>query len=97
VADADPAIRAVRVQVSGRVQGVFYRSSTHEQGTRLGLAGWVRNRYDGSVEAHIQGPPAVVGAMVDWCRRGPPHAHVEWLSCDDVPADPTLTGFTIRP
>jgi acylphosphatase len=91
------AIRAVHLVVSGRVQGVFYRASTREVGETLGLAGWVRNRYDGTVEAHVQGDPATVAAMVDWCRQGPPHARVDDLQVDDVPADPGLTEFRIRP
>lgn len=88
---------AVRVVVLGRVQGVFFRSSAREQGERLGLAGWVRNRTDDSVEAHFQGPPALVDAMLDWCRDGPPAARVEELICEAAAVDPLLTRFSIRP
>ena len=88
---------AVRVRVGGRVQGVFFRASTREVGARMGLRGWVRNRADGDVEAHIEGRPEAVEAMVEWCREGPPAARVEQLSREDVSPDPTLTTFLIRP
>jgi acylphosphatase len=94
--DASGATKAVHLVVTGRVQGVFFRSSTREQGERTGVTGWVRNRSDGSVEAHIQGPPELVDALVDWCRRGPPTAHVETAVVGPVAVDPTLTGFGIR-
>lgn len=89
--------KALRIVVSGRVQGVFFRSSTREQGERLGLAGWVRNRADGGVEALIQGPPAAVDVMLDWCRRGPPSARVDDLVCEAAVVDGSLTRFSIRP
>jgi len=89
-------VRAVRVRVRGRVQGVWFRGSTRDEARRLGLAGWVRNREDGSVEAHLQGAPATVDAMVAWCRVGPPLAAVTRLDLDDVDLDDSLTGFDVR-
>jgi acylphosphatase len=64
---------------------------------QLGLAGWVRNRGDGAVEAVFEGPSAAVQQMVDWCRVGPPRAEVTGL--DLFEADPLepLPGFGIRP
>jgi len=91
------AVKAVRVRVTGRVQGVFFRSATREVAEDMGLAGWVRNRHDGSVEAVIQGPAVAVDAMVEWCRQGPPHARVEALDTTDIADDPGLTRFGIRP
>ena len=64
------------VQVTGRVQGVFYRFSAAQEAARLGLTGWVRNLPDGSVEAVAEGPRDRVQAFVDWCWQGPPSAHV---------------------
>jgi acylphosphatase len=66
-----------RVVVTGRVQGVFFRDSTRAEAERQGVAGWVRNRPDGSVEAVLEGEPDAVEAMVDWLRHGPEHARVE--------------------
>lgn len=65
-----------RVRVTGRVQGVNYRYYCRQQANSLGVAGWVTNRDDGSVEAVFEGPPAAVEAMIDWCRRGPALASV---------------------
>ena len=66
----------VRLRVSGRVQGVFYRQSTAGEAARLGLVGSVRNLPDGSVEVVAEGPRAGVETLVAWCRRGPPAAQV---------------------
>lgn len=58
--------------VRGRVQGVYYRASTVEAATRLGVLGWVRNRRDGSVEALLHGPADAVEALTAWARQGRP-------------------------
>jgi acylphosphatase len=91
------AVRAARLRVTGRVQGVFYRSSAQREGERLGLAGWVRNRNDGSVEAHVQGPAASIETLIAWCRQGPPHADVAGVEVTEAQPDKTLTRFTVRP
>jgi acylphosphatase len=70
------AIRTVQVLISGRVQGVWYRAWTEETARGLGLAGWVRNRCDGTVEAVFSGPPDAVAAMLSRCAEGPPKARV---------------------
>ena len=67
----------VRVLVSGRVQGVFFRARCAEEARARGVAGWVRNRADGRVEAVFEGEQPDVSAMVEWCRHGPPAARVE--------------------
>ena len=67
----------VRVRISGRVQGVFFRAEARSRAESLGLAGWVRNAADGSVEAAFEGDEARVRSMVDWCRRGPSGARVD--------------------
>ncbi len=66
-----------RVVVRGRVQGVFFRESTRRRAEALGVAGWVRNRADGSVEAVFEGAADAVEAAVDFCRSGPPAARVD--------------------
>jgi acylphosphatase len=63
--------------IRGRVQGVGYRAWFAERAGSLGLAGWVRNRRDGSVEATLDGPEAIVSEMIAHCRRGPPAARVD--------------------
>jgi acylphosphatase len=67
----------VRVVVSGRVQGVFFRASCSDEARRRGVGGWVRNLPDGRVEAAFEGEEPQVAAMVDWCRHGPPGARVD--------------------
>jgi acylphosphatase len=66
-----------RVVVTGRVQGVFFRDSTAQEARRRGVAGWVTNRADGSVEAVFEGDPDAVAALVAWAQHGPEHARVE--------------------
>jgi acylphosphatase len=65
------------VRVTGRVQGVFYRDTCRREAQSCGVAGWVTNREDGSVEAAFEGPRDAVERMISWCRRGPAHASVE--------------------
>jgi acylphosphatase len=69
----------VHVFVSGRVQSVFFRAETVDMADRLGLGGWVRNLPDGRVEALFEGEKEDVEKALDFCRRGPPHAHVQNL------------------
>ncbi len=71
------AERCVRVRVTGRVQGVWFRGWTQGEAERLGLRGWVRNASDGSVEAVIAGPEAAVDAMLAALHRGPELARVD--------------------
>jgi acylphosphatase len=65
------------VWISGRVQGVFFRSHTKELADELGLTGWVRNLPDGRVEAVFEGEEDAVQRAIEWCKRGPPLASVE--------------------
>ena len=88
---------AKRVVVHGRVQGVGFRYAMIEAARDAGVAGWVRNRRDGSVEALLQGPAAAVDAVVGWSRRGPPGARVTGVEVVDGEADPRLAGFELRP
>jgi acylphosphatase len=84
-----------RVVVRGDVQGVFFRDTCRREASSRGVAGWVTNRADGSVEAVFEGEPDAVGAMVDWCSHGPRGAEVE--SVDDTAEAPEgLSGFSIR-
>lgn len=64
------------VYVSGRVQGVFFRSETRDQARRLSVNGWVRNLPDGRIEAVFEGEEENVEAIIEFCRRGPPDANV---------------------
>ena len=87
-------MKAVRVLISGRVQGVWYRAWTKKRAELLGLDGWVRNRSEGGVEALFAGPDETVDRMLADCADGPPHARVSAVSTnpDEPPEKP---GFHI--
>ena len=85
----------LRLAIRGRVQGVGFRYAMHEEASRLGLAGWVRNRRDGSVEAVVQGPATAVDAIRRWAARGPPSAEV--TAVEAAPAEGDFTAFEMRP
>jgi acylphosphatase len=68
---------ARHLSITGRVQGVFYRAWAREQADELGVQGWICNRPDGHVEAHVEGEQAAVEQMIDRLRRGPPSADVD--------------------
>jgi acylphosphatase len=87
---------AVRLTIRGRVQGVGYRWWASQAAQRLGLDGWVRNRFDGSVEILAVGPQADIAALVEACREGPAGARV--IAIDQVEAeDDGRKGFDTRP
>ena len=86
-----------RLSISGRVQGVGYRDWTVATARRLGIAGWVRNRLDGSVEALVVGEEAAVGRMIDACRRGPALARVDAIDVEPVDLDVLPEGFAQLP
>jgi acylphosphatase len=86
-----------RLTVTGRVQGVGYRDWLQEMAERLDLSGWVRNRFDGSVEAVIVGDDAAVGRMIEACRQGPPLARVDAVDIEPLDLDILPDGFTRRP
>jgi acylphosphatase len=65
------------VYISGRVQGVSFRWNTQYRAQELGLTGWVRNLWDGRVEAVFEGEEETVRKMVDWCHHGAQPAHVD--------------------
>jgi acylphosphatase len=87
---------ARRVVVRGRVQGVNFRAATRQTARRHGVAGWVRNRSDGAVEAHLEGPDDAVEALEAWIvTGGPPAGEVDRVEAQDV--DPEgLDRFEVR-
>jgi acylphosphatase len=88
-------MKRVRVVISGRVQGVWFRGWTREEARRRGLDGWVMNRRDGAVEAVFHGEDAEVDDMLEACWKGPPHAVVAEVERHphDEPVEP---GFYVR-
>lgn len=89
-------IVAKHLTITGKVQGVFYRNWTVKTAQALGLAGWVRNRLNGDVEALVQGVQADIERFVVLAWSGPPAARIEDVR--DEPADVSdLNGFEQRP
>ena len=88
-------MKALRVVITGRVQGVGYRAWMVREATRLGVQGWVRNRRDGAVEALLAGEIAAVQGLLLLCRRGPFLARVDAIAEEfaDPPEEP---GFRQR-
>lgn len=78
-------MRRVRAVVSGDVQGVGFRYSTRERARELGVAGWVRNLPDGSVEAEVEGEAGAVERMLAWLGRGPSDARVASVVVTETP------------
>jgi acylphosphatase len=84
-----------RVVVTGRVQGVFFRDSVRRRATAHGVAGWVANRYDGAVEAVLEGDEDGVRAVIAFCRQGPSRADVDRVEVTDEEPE-GLDGFDVR-
>jgi acylphosphatase len=78
-------MKCVRIVVSGRVQGVFYRKSTREKALSLGLRGWVKNQEDGSVYIEAEGDDKVLNELIVWCKQGPVQAHVSKVHYEEIP------------
>ena len=84
-----------RVVVHGFVQGVFFRDTVRRQALVAGVAGWVRNNYDGTVEAVFEGEPEAVGALVTLCHKGPRGARVDRVEVVDEEPE-GISGFALR-
>lgn len=72
---SDPIAR--EAVVHGHVQGVYFRAGCRQRADELGVTGWVSNEPDGTVRAHVEGPPEAVEALLAWLGDGPPRARVD--------------------
>ena len=86
----------IHVYVSGQVQGVAFRYTAIRQARSLGIAGWVKNLYDGRVELLLEGDEAAVRQMVNWCHQGPRAAHVTGVEEELVPYSGQYFSFDVR-
>lgn len=87
----------VKVNISGRVQGVFFRMETHKAALEIGgITGYVKNLADGSVEAVFQGNAGRIEQMLSWCKTGAPMSRVDRIRKTDCPDAETFHGFDIR-
>jgi acylphosphatase len=92
---AKPKKARAHVYISGRVQGVSFRWNTQAKAQQLGLAGWVRNMWDGRVEAVFEGDEAAVRQAVEWCRHGDQPARVDQIDVDYEQPTGELSSFRI--
>lgn len=88
--------KRVRVIVRGYVQGVGFRMSCQREADSVGVRGWVRNEWDGSVEALFEGPEEAVDHMIGWCQRGPGMAYIEGVEIHDTEERAPARPFRIR-
>jgi len=78
-------LKTVSIIVTGKVQGVFYRHSTKEKATELGITGEVKNRPDDSVAIIATGSSEKIDSFVEWCKQGPPKAKVANIFLANLP------------
>jgi acylphosphatase len=89
-------VKRVRLLVSGRVQGVFFRAHTRDLAQRLGLSGFVRNLPDGRVEIVAEGEEAALEELISFAHRGPPLAQVTGVEVHWEPKSGGFSGFSVR-
>jgi acylphosphatase len=87
-------LNTLHLSIRGRVQGVGFRYHLQQEARRTGVAGWVRNRRDGSVEAVLHGETGAVQALVEWARHGPTGARVTDVQVSE--ASGAHSGFEAR-
>lgn len=88
-------MRHYNIIVTGKVQGVFYRQSSHKVALQLGIAGFVRNEVNGDVYIEAEGEEGALKKFLDWCKAGPPKAVVREVKyAEGEPVN--FTSFEIR-
>lgn len=88
-------MKRLRIHVTGKVQGVFYRASAQAKAKELGLNGWVRNEADGSVLIEAEGQDQKLDKLVDWCQKGPGAAQVEGVHTEEIVPE-GVNSFEVR-
>ncbi len=84
------------VYISGRVQGVGFRASTRRKAKQVGVKGWVRNLYDGRVEAVFAGEKEKVQKLINYVNKGPSFARVENVEVIDREYKGEFNNFTVK-
>ncbi len=86
---------ARRIQVFGKVQGVFYRASAKTEADNLSISGWVKNEPDGTVLIEAEGPENKMSQFIEWCKQGPQFAKVSSVAVEEID-ELGLEGFEVR-
>ncbi|MEI6145683.1 MAG: acylphosphatase [Methylococcales bacterium] len=89
-------LNRVRVLVSGRVQGVYFRAFTRKKAVQLGINGYASNLADGQVEIVAEAEEAILEKFIRWCHKGPITARVDQVIVTSLVIDEGFTGFEIR-
>jgi acylphosphatase len=92
----ETTVQAKRFIVRGRVQGVGFRWFVEREAHLLGIAGWVRNNHDGSVEVLAQGSRDQLAGLHSRLREGPRAARVEAVEVSDATPAQRLSSFRIE-
>ena len=87
--------KSYKLQITGKVQGVWYRASAKDKALELGLTGKVWNEKDGSVGAIIQGDEELISEFIEWCKKGPPLSRVDQVYSEEIPASENFGSFEI--
>ena len=87
---------AMRIIVKGKVQGVFFRATTTEKATQLGLKGWVKNLPDGNVEVMAEGEKENLNKLAEWCKIGTDRSVVDSVEIEELPYENRFTDFQIK-
>lgn len=82
--------------ISGHVQGVWFRANTRDKAEQLGLTGWVKNTYNGNVEAVFEGDEEIINEIIAWCHKGPSLANVSNVKVDFKDYTGEFQGFSIK-
>jgi acylphosphatase len=77
-------MKALKIIVSGRVQGVFYRASTKAVADQMGIKGIVKNLKDGTVYIEAEGDDFFINEFIEWCKYGPDDARIDDISIEDI-------------
>lgn len=85
-----------KVVVTGKVQGVFFRASTKDCASELGLQGWVRNDPDGTVRIVVQGPEPKFKSFLKWAHKGPDHARVDQVDWEEIEEEEIFSEFRVK-
>lgn len=93
---SSPSQRYVRIRVSGKVTGVYFRKFTRQIALSLDLAGFVQNQSDGSVAIEAQGESAKIDKLIEWCQNGPSAARVTSVEVTELNGKPSYHSFVIR-
>ena len=86
-------MKSLKMIVSGRVQGVWFRASTQKEALRLGVSGHAKNLPDGAVEVRAQGEDSAVDTLLAWLHHGPDMARVDHVAVSHEPLQTDLHGF----